>query len=91
MGDTAKQELARKRHQAVEAYLRDVRVLTERIASRPDDLQARLALARRHADFGFTRDAIKAYRFLLLRAPDMEAARREYEALAEAYGGTGQK
>jgi tetratricopeptide (TPR) repeat protein len=86
LGDAARYARARERHRAIDAYQREARALTEKVAARPDDLHARLRLARLHARHGALVDAIKSYRFLLLRAPNQKVTRQEYEALTRRYG-----
>jgi thioredoxin-like negative regulator of GroEL len=84
LDDAAKFEQTRKAHKAVNQYLDEVRALTERIRSAPDDVGVRLELARLHARNHESTDAIKEYDFLLLRAPNQTDARRERDAILKS-------
>jgi tetratricopeptide (TPR) repeat protein len=85
LGEMERFTKAQQAHEKVGAYLNKARQLTEQIAARPDDLQARLQLARLHAKNNAITEAIKAYRFLLLKAPEMAEAKSEYESLVQKY------
>jgi tetratricopeptide (TPR) repeat protein len=87
LGDRQRWEAARKQHEAIEQFQRQAKTLSEHLSAAPDDLKARLALARLYAANGAWDEAIKTYRFLLLRAPDLQPARQEYEALVRHFSG----
>lgn len=85
LGNTTGAAQARKRHQAIIAFQSDVQKLTDRIAAASEDWNARLRLARLQAANGALVEAIRTYRVLLSRVPEMAVARQEYEAVARRY------
>jgi superkiller protein 3 len=81
LGQTSLYRQAAQKHQALVAYRLKERALSEHIAAHPNDIGARLQLARLHARHGYLMEALRDYRLLLLRAPQLQVARQELEAL----------
>ncbi|HLI49994.1 MAG TPA: hypothetical protein VKV18_15090 [Chthonomonas sp.] len=81
LGLTSLYRQAAQKHQALVAYRLKERALSEHIATYPNDIEARLQLARLHARHGYLMEALRDYRLLLLRAPQLQVARQELEAL----------
>lgn len=81
LGDKVSAGKAEARHRAIEAYDHELKVTVNHIQAVPDDLDARLKLARLYGSHGALPEAARTYADLLARSPHHPVARQELQSL----------